>query len=716
MDVVTFDFETRSEADLRKVGAYQYAIHPSTDVLCNAWLVNDDPAAGLWHPGFEDLTPLKKAKKPKRNWTQAEPSDVPKPAWDTVPHDLLRPPDPEALFDMVEHPNVLFEAHNAFFERCIWTFVMVRKYGWPEMDPAKWRCSAAKAAMYSLPRALEKAVKAINLPAKFHKDMAGNRTMLKMSKPRKPTKVILADLTPEQYYKVNGTLWNQNRTDLLTTFRYCIQDVRAERALSRSLRPMPPKEIRIWQMDQDINWRGIGADLPLIKKALVLVDEEQEACSKELDLLTDGGVTKHTRRGELLNWACMEGIDLENTQAATIELLSEDPDLEPYQRRIFQIWRSANRSSTKKYVAMLARCASDNRIRDILRYHGANTGRWAGVGIQPQNMARGFTQDMMDVCRDILDCDRETLRFIYGDVMVLLSHAIRGALIAGPGKDLIVSDFSAVEARGTFWVSGHEEGLEAFRQIDAGKWPGQDIYTWQATKMFGRTIYKKDSERQSGKVVVLGAGYQMGWKRLIEYAASMGVILTPKQAKELIDGYRETNFPVTQFWDDIEEAAKMAVLRGPGGKAVHCGPISFGVRGRFLHCRLPSGRLLSYYDPKIRPVKTPWGEIRPAVHFMAVHQKTGEWWLHNTYGGKLTENVVQALCRDLMADAMLRLVDQGWSEIVLTVHDEIVSEIDERMSESAQERFDAVVAEVPDWAPGFPIQASGWRGKRYRKD
>jgi DNA polymerase len=357
-----------------------------------------------------------------------------------------------------------------------------------------------------------------------------------------------------------------------------------------------------------------------------------------------------------------------------------------------------------------------------MRYHAASTGRWGGQGIQPHNYPRKCPKDrkgldepgeaMERACQRVLTGDYELMCMLYGrdNIMSLLSSVLRGTITAAPGHELLASDYSSIEARGTFWVSGHTEGLEVFRRIDAGEMPGQDIYTWQASKIHGRTIYKEDDqERQDGKVVVLGCGYQMGGPKLSSYAAKMGVEISEERGAELVAAYRETNWPVKNFWYDQQKAA-IAAVRKPG-RVVRHGRISWKVHGRFLHCRLPSGRLLSYFDPRVEIVETDWGK-RPQIQFWGVDTNTRQWCLTSTYGGKLTENIVQALCRDIMAEAMIRVEAAGYP-IILTVHDEIISEV--RKGFGSLEEFNALLSQRPKWADGFPITADGWRSKRYRK-
>lgn len=699
--MITIDFETRSEVNLKKVGTYEYARHPSTDVLCLAWVRGDEDNVELWHPGFLDQTPLVGKTKAERNPGLAS--------------HILGMRTPKALMNHISNGE-LVEAHNAFFERCIWHFVMVEKYGWPHVNPEQWRCSAAKAAAYALPRKLEDA--AVALGVSEQKDMEGHRLMLKMSKPRKPTKG-----DPD-------SKWHQKRDDLLHLFDYCKQDVRTERALSRQLRELPPQEIELWQLDQEMNLRGMCCDRKMAEAAVNIAAQAREEAGNELALITGGDVLTTTQRPQFVSWLNSEGVEGKSVAADVVDehlqrhVREKDEGvsttIEEHVYRALFLWRRSSKTSIKKYDSMLTRIGVDDRIRDLLMYWGASTGRWSGRGIQPHNFPRNTPDDMDTIIDDILGGSFEHLKILYGEdaVMDILSSVLRGALISAPGHDLVVADYSAIEARGTFWIAGHRAGLKVFEEFDAGR--GPDIYCWQAEKIHGRPIGKKDPERQDGKVVILGCGYQMGGPKLVTYAAGMKIALTEERATELVNAYREENWPVKQFWTDIQRAAHEAVRRGSGGDAVRCGRLRFKKLGRFLHCRLPNGRLLSYLDPKIRMVERTFNEgkeneitkLVPQLTFMGMDTYTHKWKRCSTYGGKLTENVVQALCRDIMAEAMLRLRGTVYVP-VLTVHDEILSEVPEGSGDLGE--FKAIMAEQPEWADDFPIEAAGWRGKRFRK-
>jgi len=705
--VIYLDFETRSAAELKHVGTYRYARDPSTDVLCACWTWDEDPRVWIWHPGFEDLTPLQVNKKSDRHERR----------------DLPRPPFPEELCERIVLGETI-EAHNAFFERNMWTAVMVARYGFPEIDDEQWQCSAAIAASFAMRRKLEHV--AMDLRVVEQKDMDGHRLMRKLSTPRKPTK--RDPVSP----------WHQTRRELLRVFRYCAQDVRTERAVSKALRALTGSELAVWRLDQQINLRGIHLDRPLVDKALEIGASAEAEAQVQLRALTHDQVEKTTKRGEFKEWLRGEGvtiptklvkeIDDEGTEALVsketigadyLRPILKESGLPEHIAKAIELWISVNKTSTKKYRAMANRLNADDRVREILRYWAATTGRWGGMGIQPQNFPRNCPKprEMEQICADLKACDYDDFSMLYGadNVMVLLSRILRGAITAAPGHELVAADYSAIEARGTFWIAGDEDGLEAFRKIDSGAWPDQDIYTWEASKFVGFTVLKSkhEFERQVwGKVPILGCGYQMGPPKLVTYAGNMGIAITDEQAEKIVYGYRSDHWKVKEFWYEVERCAMEAVRRGPGAPAIEMaeGRIKWKVLGGFLHCRLPSGRLLSYFRPALE-----WDEKfgRAKITFTGyATYKPGLWTRTSTYGGKLTENIVQALSRDIMRDAMLR-AEAGGYPIVLTVHDEVVSEI--RKGEGDLAEFKALLAQTPEWAQGFPIAVDGWRRERYGK-
>ncbi len=695
------DFETRSEVSIKDVGSYLYSRHPSTEILVLCWSYSRDyNPVHVWHPGIEDLSYLQAQRKRDRTHSNFE-----------------RPPDPLELFERID-AGELFEAHGAHFERCIWRWIMVERYGWPAVQDWQWRCSASAAAAFALRRKLEHVCKDLGLGQQ--KDMEGHKAMMKLTKVRKPTRG-----DPD-------SKWHQKRKDVLRVMKYCVQDVRSEKAVGRALRPLSGTELEIWQLDQTINFRGLRIDRALAMKALEVGALAEATMRDQLSAVTYFAVEKETHREKFKEWLRSRGTEVpvklkkiidadtgvehfeekETTEGKSLRKMLGSVEDQPSQRAI-ELWLALNKTSTKKYRAMINRMdPEDDRVRETMRYHAATTGRWGGAGIQPHNLPRNCPDDIDGVCADVLRYDYDDLCMLYGhdNIMTLLSSILRGAIIAAPGHDLLAADYSAIEARGTAWVAGDKEMLQAFADLDADPKADWDIYTWTASQMYGRRITKADKlERGNGKIATLGCGYQMGWRALVNYADGMGIELTDEQSETIVRDWRDARWRICEFWYGVDRAASRAV-RNPG-KLVEFGHVRFKVLGRFLHCRLPSGRLLSYLDPRIDLDEK---FKRPALHFTGYATYAPNLWIPNckTYGGKLTENIVQALCRDIMAEAMLRAERAGYP-IILTVHDEIVAEVPK--GQGSLEEFKQILNERPKWALDFPIAADGWRAERYRK-
>lgn len=656
---LTFDFETRSACNIKKHGAWVYAEHPTTRVLCLAYKWERQPPA-IWTPGM----PL-------------------------VP-----------LFDAIGRADII-EAHNASFEYAIWTNVCEKRYGWPALPVEKLRCSAAKASMHALPRSLEDACQALGLHVQ--KDMEGHRLMMRMCRPRKPRKGEPEINSDDPY----GLYWHEDPADLARLYLYCKNDTIAEETLSDALRDLPPKELQIWQLDQIINARGIQADLDAVESMLDMVAEHEARLLAQLSKLTFGRVRTAKQVEQLRGYLRGLGVDLPDLAAATVKEAVQRKGLSDEARELLGIRRSLGRSSSAKYQAILDRASGDGRVRGALLYHGAGTGRWSGAGIQPQNFPSRIktSADPEEMLNAILVGGLDLHNALYDDDPMATAGAVtRSVLTAREGHDLIAADYSAIEGRGLAWLAGEETELEVYRS-------DQDVYIAAAAMILHKPYAAvTKTERQSpGKVATLACGYGGSVGAVRNFG---GEGMTDEQIKEqIVYPWRAAHPMTVVFWRELEDACMSAVANP--GMVFSARAILFRVQTPFLLCRLPSGRLLYYYDPDIRPVETSWGEIRDSVTYMTVDSLTKKWIRTNTYGGKLAENVTQALCRDLMAEAMLRVEREGYP-IVLTVHDELVCEVPENFG-SVQELTELMCI-LPPWAPGFPVKATGFRSKRYKKD
>lgn len=643
--MITLDFESRSACDLKKAGAWAYSTHPTTEVMCACWNFSEDSIDEVyeWQAGFPHLG-------------------------------IDQSPFPQELADRIA-AGELVEAHNAFFEWAIYNHVWRKVYpDLPELSLNQIRCSAAKAAAFALPRALDKAIAALGLPQK--KDMEGSANMLKLAKPRKLT------ASEAKHFKAQGVnpetmvFFLEDREMILRNTQYCAQDVRAERGLSSVLRELPPRELEFWQMDLRMNARGITCDMALVHIAIKLAEEDTDRQNAELKELTDGMVEKASGRVKFKQWMHDNGVKIPNTQGAVIDiLLGHDPEdeeataelrmelrglaeaLTPKTRRALEIVRDVNRSSVAKYKQMVIQVSEGNRLRDMMLYCGAaRTGRWSGKGVQPHNFIRGYSEIMQEVCNDILKADPERLRLLYnGSVLEVLSKATRGAMVAAYGKKLMVADFAAIEARVLLWLAMAMSALDVFYR-------GEDIYLDMASAIFKYPCTNKDDfpfERKVGKAAILGLGYQMGWEKFEDECRNKNGITDqePKFFKDVVRVYREERFPeVKSFWYDLNEAAIQAVRQYDPktmskGPRIQCRRLAWFMWGQFLHMELPSGRLLSYFRPLIK--------TRVTYMFPALNERGHECSVMVSGPADLTEAAARRKAQSLAKIAAKQLIPNG---------------------------------------------------------
>lgn len=580
----------------------------------------------------------------------------------------------------------LFEAHYSFFERSIWKNVMVRKYGWPALPDDKWVCSASLACSHALPRNLADAALALKLP--HQKDLSGKRIMQKLSRPRTMLKDDPCDI------------WSNAKEDFRALYRYCKDDVATERDLTRRLRPLSERERAVWLLDQNINERGIRVDMPAVRAALKLLDEYTKRCLIEFRQLT--GLESPAQRDKFIAWLKSQGVSTPKLTKNDVLNIIEAGGLKPNVKRALEIRQSISKTSTAKYTAVID-CEHNERLSGLLMYHGASTGRWAGQLVQPQNFPKNnFKGDLEKYYAFLKKADLDTFEMCYPDIMGTLSSTIRGIFIPSEGHKFFGGDYSAIEARVLFWLASEAKGLNMFRL-------GQDIYKDLATAIYSVPFDAVTKEqRELGKRGILGCGYGMGHVKFRQTCWDFArVRIDEKLAERVVTTYRTKYRSVAVLWQLQEMAAKQAVETN---KLVRCGKVLWGVHDGFLFCRLPSGRCLAYYDPKIQPVKTSWGEEKPALTFMAVNPKTKQWERDSTYGGKIVENITQAVARDIIAEAMLRSETAGY-KVVLTVHDELLTEA----KFGDVNEFGKLMVTAPAWAEGLPIKAETWTGGRYQK-
>ena len=652
---MVFDYETRGEDDLKRTGAWEYSL--TAEILCVAYRIG---------------TKATLAKTPVKCYSP-----------------FFGPKLPNEFIAALENPKILKVARNALFEQVI-TRHALPKYveGFdPELcaDPASWVCTASMAAALALPRSLEGACSALSLP--IQKDMEGRRLILKYCKPRKAT-------------KHNPDKWHRKLSELKRIMQYCVTDVEADTAFFLAVPDLTPFEREVWILDQKINLRGIRVDREMVETVLRLVKEELAVLGKRFTELT--GIASPNQRAKLLEWLALDGHPLPDLKAKTVEDSIKNLPLSIQAKKVLQIRQAFSKTSTAKYEAFDIRSRSDGFVRDLVMYHGASTGRFTGTGVQLQNLPRGTVKDSIEEVDLVKSGDLGSIRLVHKSPMDLFSSCIRNVIQAREGTQFYCGDFSSIEVRVLFWCADHAAGLRAYEE-------DRDLYCEQARDVYRRDITKEDKkERQLGKKLILGAGYGLGHKRFLESCGEDGIPISPLLAKIAIDKYRERHSPIPTLWNNLETAAIRAV-RNPGKRFKINHTVWFAANN-FLWCELPSGRKLAYYHPTVKFAETSWGSKKETLFHYGVNPKTKKWEEQKTWGGTLTENVVQAIARDLMVYAMLRLEKAGY-KTTIHVHDELLTE----HLDGDIEIFKKLMALTPSWAEGLPVKVDAWVDVRYHK-
>ncbi len=718
------DFETKSACDLRKCGVHVYAEDPTTDIQCMAYAWTDETEPELWLPGQ---------------------------------------PVPENVYYHIEqgHPLV---AHNAAFEITLWREVLAKRYGFPAAPVERWRCTMAQAYAMALPGALADAAGALGLDEK--KDLAGHRLMLSMAKPRKVIGMLPAKTGPltlvdadgwQHFVGADGGLlriqWWIDPDRKQHLYDYCKQDVRTEMALDKRLLRLRPQEQKLWILDQKINDRGVYVDETACRAAMDIVTRARAATNREMKVVTNYAVNAATAVAQILDYLSKQGVEMPGLDKSQVSDALARDDLSATARRVLELRQSGSRMSVSKIQALLNRRCRDGRAKGMLQYHAASTGRWGGRGFQPQNLKRPeIDQEQIEFLIGVLrsgnvgkDAERyDIFNALVDDPIEALGSCIRALLASPPGRVMGAADFANIEGRVLAWLAGEAWKIKAYEDYDAGI--GPDLYKLAFSRSFNKPIEQvTKADRQVGKVEELALGFQGGPGAFQAMARGYGVDIGAQYAvlltitdREILDeahdawrsygkelGMSERNWiaaeivkrawraehPATvAFWSSIEEAAVRAV-KSPGA-TLTLGRLKLRMSGSFLFMQLPSGRALCYPYPRIEWKTTPWGARKELVTFFGQDTYTRKWGRTSTYGGKLTENAVQATARDLLAEALLRLEDHG-VETVLHVHDEAVFYTDPDVGSC--EEVCSIMSQLPDWAAGLPVVAEGWIGERYRK-
>lgn len=710
------DLETYSTVPITH-GTHAYA--EGAEIMLFAWAIDDEPVA-VW--------------------------------------DCTKDPMPKSLYDALTTHTLC--AHNSQFDRTVLHGVFGSgkecRLGRPRgfdfypawvnriVNPASWRDTMVKALAHSLPGSLGALCDVLRIPTDQAKDKAGKQLINLFCKPR-PKGSRIERATRETH----PAEWAQ-------FVHYAGLDIEAMRAIDKRLPDWnyQGEELALWHLDQVINDRGVAMDAELALSAIAAVDRRQKELARRTVELTDGAVQAATQRDAMLkHLAETYGVELPDMQSATLERRVNDTELPHAFRELLAIRLQASSTSVSKYKTLVNGVSKDGRLRGTLQFDGASrTGRWAGRLFQPQNLPRpSLKQDVIDEGIGAIKADCADL--LGYDIMALTASALRGCIVSAPGKKLVVADLSNIEGRVLAWLAGEDWKLQAFRDYDTivgqdqdGEplRKGHDLYKLAYARAFNISPDQVDKHmRQIGKVMELGLGYEGGVGAFLTFAAvygldieamaeaalpviPAGIVAESTSALEWTRKNRRPTFGlsdrawiacdslkrmwryahprVSSLWKELGEAVRTAI--GRTGTGIPCRSLVVRRDGAWLRIRLPSGRFLCYPSPRISED----GKIT----FMGVSPYSRKWSRQSTYGGKLVENVTQATARDVLAANMPAIERKGYA-IVLSVHDELLTEADDTNAYSADELV-SLMSTVPTWAAGLPLSAAGFEAHRYKKD
>lgn len=650
MHELGIDIETYSRHDLSKCGVYKYVEADDFTVLLFAYCIDNGPVKCI------DLAQ-----------GEALPDDI---RW------------------AISDPAVVKTAWNAAFERiCLSRYLCLDK----PLDPAQWQCTMVRAARMGLPLALGQCAEVLKLAE--GKMTEGKALIRFFSVPGRNGVRHLPSAAPDK--------WE-------TFKRYCIRDVEVEQQLLSKVRRLEPVEFdeQLYVADQEINDRGVLIDRELVDNAARFDAEYKAELLKEAQRLT--GMDNPNSAAQIKEYLKRTtGIAFASINKSNLDDIDEALKYWPDARRVIALRREMAKTSNKKYEAMQACVCDDGRIHGLLQFYGAaRTGRWAGRLVQVQNLPQNHLADL-DYARELVKAgDLEDFEMNYADVTQVLSELIRTAFIASTGHTLHVCDFSAIEARVIAWLAGEKWVLDVFRS-------GGDIYCATASQMFGVPVEKHGRNahlRQKGKISVLALGYGGGVAAL-EAMGGSKLGLTEQEERETVKLWRGANKSIVKFWSTIETAALRAIRTGDT-LTINQG-VKVGYRWGMLLIMLPSGRTLCY--PRARlgvEYGDGWRGDHEVIEYEGLNQTTKKWETNRTYGGKLTENVVQAIARDILGVVILRARAAGLP-IVFHVHDEII--VDAPADRSLAE-VEALFSEPIDWCRDLPLKGAGYSTPYYLKD
>ena len=649
MKKLSCDIETFSDVDLIRCGVYKYADSPNFEMLLFAYAVDDGDVHIIDIAGGEEL--------------------------------------PEEIIQAIKSDTVVKTAYNAQFERvCLSRYLKLPEGEY--LNPQSWYCTAVQAAELALPLSLADVGSVLGLERQ--KMTEGKELIKYFCVPCKPTKSNGNRTRNRPCHDINK--WE-------TFKKYCMRDVDVERQIADKLKmyPISDEEHRLYVLDQIINDRGVLVDSELAEQAVKLNSIQTAVAVEQAYMIT--GLENPNSVTQLKQWLKEKGVEIESLSKKSVKSLADETDGDVSEMLKLRLLMA--KTSVKKYEAVIRSVCSDNRVHGMMRFCGANrTGRWSGNILQPQNLPQNHLPDLT-LARDIVkDGDFEMLDMMFGNVPNVLSELIRTVLIPKPNHRFIVADFSAIEARVLAWIAGEQWRIDTFKN-------GGDIYCASASKMFKVPVEKHGVNgelRQKGKISELACGYGGSVGALKNMGAvEMGV--QENELQGLINDWRNANPHIVRFWYEVGNAAMKAIKEKT---TVPLGKLVFAYERGILFIRLPSGRRLSYIKPRI-------GTNRfggDSITYMGINSAK-KWDRLETFGGKLTENIVQGTARDLLANALINAANAGY-DTVFHVHDEIICEVPNGYG--SVDELCKLTCIKPEWADGLPLNADGFECEYYKKE
>lgn len=653
--ILSLDFETYSETDIVSCGSYKYIEDEAFEVLLTSYALDDGAVTTHDHTAGED-----------------------------IPRDVLA---------MLTDPNIIKTAWNCAFEREV-----IRRAWGIYCPPEQWEDTMILAGVCGLPMSLGGASTALGLGEEEAKNKEGKALIRYFCNPCKPTKANgqrtrnLPSHAPEKWERFKA---------------YNAQDVVAERAIRKLLLQWRPDAVehRFWALDARINERGMNTDPELVRNA-VAMDARYKAELTELAVALTG-LDNPKSVAQVKAWLEeQEGIEVPSlNKKAVADVVAQ---LETEKCKDFMRLRAElAKSSTSKYEAIIRSAGTDNHVRGCFQFYGASrTGRFAGRLVQLQNLPQNHLPDLAVARATVRAGDYETVRTLYENVSSTLSELVRTALLPEPGHRFIVADYSAIEARVIAWLAGEEWRLDVFRN-------GGDIYCASASQMFKVPVEKHGVNghlRQKGKVAELALGYGGGINALKAFGADKS--MTEEEMAETVVMWRDASPRIVALWKSLERAAIRCVVH----RTTQTEPISktvFEFERGILWMKLRSGRRIAYFGAKYQPSESKFKRGQKTLSYMGIDQKTKKWTRLDTWGGKLTENLVQATARDCLRESMLALDVAGY-DIRAHVHDEVI--ISEPVNGRSVDEVCAVMGATLEWAEGLPLTADGYETPFYKKD